>query len=570
MIKRNLTLVLLILLLGGVAQANVGPNTVTDIQIEGNEFIPTQDIMDVIEIEIGDEVDGSILRNNMEKIYEMGWFYDIYVDYEPYEGGLRLVFQVMENFEIKGIEFDGITVYTEEEIKEALELEIGYVLNTRKLNDDLRRLEERYQDDGYILARITDVQLSEEEQVLYVTIKEGYLNEVKIEGNEKTRDYVIEREFAIEEGAVFNAYKAQQTLQNIYNLGFFSEDISSSLEPVNQEENIFDLVISVQEVDTGNIGAGGGYNTRDGFYGFVDIQERNLLGRGQEVGVRAEIGRNRTYELYFTEPSLLGSPYSISLSLRRRVERDSLERMIDDELVEFDSREVRQGGSITLGHQYTDNLRFSTRARIDHSRTTYEDDILPASTTQLRALSFTVRRDMTDVPFATRVSPSTGGIDIGTIEKVGYLWGGDFDFFKYTLEFRRFYPGFRDDHTWALRYKGSWMSGPNLDEIPRNEKLLVGGPETVRGYPFGTFEGSRMLLFNAEYRFPIYGILEGAGFFDLGRSWNEGEYPRISEFGLGIGAGVRLDTPLGKLRLDLGYRPDAGQFRPHFSIGQTF
>ncbi len=570
MIKRNLTLVLLILLLGGVAQANVGPNTVTDIQVEGNEFIPTQDIMEVIEIEIGDEVDGTILRNNMEKIYEMGWFYDIFVDYEPYEGGLRLIFQVMENFEIKGIEFEGITVYTEEEIKKELELEIGYVLNTRKLNDDLRRLEQKFQDDGYILARITDVQLSEEEQVLFITINEGFLNEIKIKGNEKTRDYVIEREFVIEEGEVFNAQKAQQTLQNIYNLGFFSENISSSLDPVDPEENLFDLIIELEETDTGNLGAGGGYNTRDGFYGFLDVQERNLLGRGQEIGVRAEIGRNRTYEIYFSEPHLMETPYSISANLRRRVEHDSRDITIDDEDVKVDTREIRQGGSITLGRQLTDILRLSGTARIEHSRITYEDDIISPLTSQLRALSFTARRDTTDVPFSRRLSPTQGGIEIGTIEMAGYLLGGSYDFTKLTGEIRRFYPGFEDDHNWALRLKTATMFGPDLGNIPRNETLHVGGPDTLRGYDFRHFEGHRMILFNTEYRFPIYGIFQGAGFIDMGYAWEENQDVKLKDFGLGFGAGVRLDTPLGKLRLDLGYRPETGRFKPHFSIGQTF
>jgi len=570
LVKRSLAVVILFLLLGGMAQGQSGPNTVTDIQIEGNEYIATEDILNAIEIEIGDEVDGEILRENMERIYELGWFYDIFVDYEPYEGGLRLIFQVMENFEIKGIEFEGVSVYTDEEIKEEMRLELDYVLNTRRLNEDLRRIEQRFQDDGYILARITDVHLSEEEQVLYVTINEGYLNEVRVEGNEKTRDYVIEREIVLEEGEVFTAHKAQKTLQNIYNLDFFSENISSNLEPVDPEKNIFDFVIELEEVDTGNLGAGGGYNTRDGFYGFIDVQERNLFGRGQEVGIRAEIGRNRTYEIYFSEPKLMDTPYSISVNLRRRVEHDSQDVTIDGEEVELDYREIRQGGSVTLGQQLTEILRLSGTARIDHSKITYEDDVLYPKTTQLRALSFTARRDTTDIPFSRRLSPTEGGIEIGTIEFAGYLLGGDFDFTKITGELRRFYPGYELDHNWALRLKAGTMFGPDLPNIPRNEKLMVGGSETLRGYDFRYFEGHRMILFNAEYRFPIYGIFEGAGFIDTGYAWGEDQSLKLADMGLGIGAGVRLDTPLGKLRLDIGYRPDIGKFKPHFSIGQTF
>jgi len=570
LIKRSCILILLILLVGGAAQANLGPNIVTDIEIKGNEFVPTEDIKEVLEIEVGDEVDGDILRNNLEKIYEMGWFYDIWVDYEPYDGGLRLIFEVMENFELEELKFEGVSIYSEQELRDAMEMEVGQVLNTRQLNADLQGIEQKYQDNGYILARINDVRLSEEEQVLTVQINEGFLNEVRVKGNEKTRDYVIEREIVIEEGEVFSARKAQQTLQNIYNLGFFSENIESNLEPVDIEENLFDLVIKVEEVDTGNIGAGGGYNTRDGFYGFLDVQERNLLGRGQEVGVRVELGRNRTYEVHFTEPHLLDTPYSISTSLRRRVEHDEITLGESEEEFVADTREIRQGGSITLGRQMTDELKLSSRFRLDHSRITYEGVFMEPITTQIRSLSITGQRDTTPFPFARRVNPTEGGIERATVEMAGYILGGTVDFTKFTLDLRRYYPGFAEDQNWALRLKGGTMFGPELADIPRNEKLMVGGADTLRGYDFRHFEGHRMLLFNAEYRFPIYGIFQGAGFFDVGHAWEEGESFNLAEFGVGFGAGVRLDTPLGTIRVDLGFRPDDRSLKPHLSIGQTF
>jgi len=575
LLKKSFVLLMLLFLAGGVALADVDEeiapevdvNEITAIEIKGNDVVTDEEIKEVIDIEIGDIVDADMLYRNMEKIYEMGWFHDIWVDYEPYQGGLRIIFEVMENFEVSDVVFSGVTRYDSEELKELLRVEPEKVLNTRYLNEDLPKIEEKYHEDGYILARIVDISLSEDRQELDIEINEGFLGEVTFSGNEKTRDYVIEREIELEEGEVFNARKVQSTLQNIYRLGFFSENIESHLDPKDPQNNVFDLHISLEEVETGNIGGGGGYNTRDGFYGFLDLQERNLLGRGQEIGVRVELGRNRNYEINFREPHLLDTPYSISTRLFRRLEREE----VGDDIDYYNDRSIRQGGSLTLGRQITDTFDLSTRFRLEHSSRYDRDedgsDWNEISSDRTHTLTLTGTRDTRQFLHPQQMSPSRGGMEIAAVEMGGYLVGGDYDFTKYTLELRRYFPGFADEHSWAMRLKGGTSAGK--DALPRNEKFVVGGAETLRGYDRNFSQGEHMVFYNLEYRFPIYGIVEGTGFFDTGLAWGDDDSIQLSDFGVGIGAGVRLNTPLGMLRFDLGYSGDEG-FKPYFSIGHTF
>lgn len=565
MVKSKLKIAILVMLVLIFAKTAVASsNTITAIEIRGNSIVSDSEIMQVITVEIGDQINPDRLRADLQRIFDLGWFYDVSIDFEPYQGGVKLIFNLKENYATEGIRILGNEVLSDEELMELLDLEAGQVLNTAKLEQGLAEIEKTYQEQGYILVQIRNVSL-DDDGFLEIIINEGYLGRIHISGNEKTHDYVIEREIDLKEGEVFNVNRIQRALQNIYFLGYFSENLNTNLELVDPQQNIADIFIEVEEIDTGSFFFGGGYNTQTKLFASISLEERNLLGRGQEISLSGEIAqKSRSINLNFQEPYFLNTPFSLGTAFYWSfLESEEGE---DDDLEVLEQRRI--GGHITTGYSLTSDLTLSTRLRLDHSETLWFDtDGVQTDQDQGQTRSVTIMgvRNTTLSP----INPREGGRESISYELAGYPFGGDFDFHKVSLDLRRYYPGFTDNQSWAFRFKSGAVFW--VQDIHNQDLFRIGGSETLRGYDFGEMRGDMMLLFNAEYRYKIYEIIDGAVFFDTGYAWNtlKGESFDWSEVGIGIGTGVRLSTPLGQIRFDLGLNRDF-KLKPHFSIGQTF
>jgi outer membrane protein insertion porin family len=110
----------------------------------------------------------------------------------------------------------------------------GKILNIRQVNTRVQRLEAEYNQQGYILARVTDLKMRPD-GILEIYINEGIVEGFKVKGNVKTKDKVILREIRMKKGDPFNAKIARRSMQRIYNLGYF-EDVNMKLNP-GQEPN---------------------------------------------------------------------------------------------------------------------------------------------------------------------------------------------------------------------------------------------------------------------------------------------------------------------------------------------
>ena len=533
---------------------------ITRISVEGNDYVSDFEILSQVETEVGEQTDQDALRADMQAVYDLGYFADVNIVFENYEDGLNVIFEVVENPVITEINISGYEeIYSEEKILEILDLKLDKVLNARKMNQNLRSLQEKIQDDGYILARYKDVSVSEE-GVLNIEINPGYLVGIEIEGNEKTQDKVILREMPIEEGDAVNIRNIQQGYQNLLRLEYF-ENISPELERVDPEENTAKLVISLDEAQTGRLNFGGGYSSKDGWLGFVDVSEENLLGRGQRIAAKWQFGDTTTYSLNFNEPYLWDTHYSFGFSVYdTTTERTN----IDDERYE----ESKRGGNVTLGRPLPRNWRTSLRYRLEDSEIEWLDDVDDDDTsTSLRSLTLGFNRNTAD----SRFHPRSGSIHNFNVEHAGDFIGGDVEFTKFNLDSRKYFPAF-SDHAVALRMKAG-VSYPRTD-LPRSEQYNLGGSDTLRGYERSDFDfrdrdNNNLLLFNAEYRVPFNESFTGVIFTDAGNVWDERGKISISDLNYGYGLGVRMNTPVGQLRLDYGWNEDRdGQL--HFSIGSTF
>ena len=512
-----------------------------DIVIEGNENVSEEEIMEVIQSEIGEEYDRTQMREDMEAVYDLGYFEDINVNFQSTADGLVAIFQVQEFPVLTEINITGLEdIYDREDVLEELGIAEGEILNVERLNSGISELRFRFQEDGYALARFDDVDITPE-GVLNIEINIGYLNEIRLEGNEKTRDYVILREIDIEPGDPVNFNVIQDGYRNLFMLEFF-EDIFPDLVMVDEENNLADLVLEMEEGNTGSLNLGGGYRQdADGegnWFAFADIQEENLFGRGQTLSLNVQLGDEREYNLGFREPHVDGTDLSFGFNVYDQY------RSLD-----ADRKRIR-GFTTTFGHPITETWDGEFRFKNDRNLTDQETS---------RSITLRGDRDTRDNP----IFPQSGGIDRLSAEFAGYLIGGDSQFIKYGTDNRRYFEGFRDDHAFALRLDTGFSNA----ELPSHERYRIGGPDTLRGYR--SRSGDNKALLNLEYRLQMIDNVQGVIFGDAGNVWDHGESLKLSRTDHSTGLGVRLNTPLGQLRLDYAFDKDWSG-TPHLSFGQTF
>jgi len=172
--------------------------------------------------------------------------------------------------------------------------------------------------------------------VTYV-VDEGarvFIEDIRILGNDRTRDYVIRREFDVSEGDAYNQVLVQQTRSRLQALGFF-QNVTISTRPGSSPDRIV-VIVTVIEQSTGDVSIAGGASSNDGLSATVSFTERNFLGRGQFLSVGANRSENGTgYNFDFTEPYFLGTRISagIGVQVTESDERDEQRFSVDSEAV---------------------------------------------------------------------------------------------------------------------------------------------------------------------------------------------------------------------------------------------
>ncbi|WP_027058940.1 outer membrane protein assembly factor BamA [Mesorhizobium loti] len=190
----------------------------------------------------------------------------------------------------------------------------GDVYNAKDVEDSLIALTEKVAGSGYAFAQVTprgDRNFENHTISVVYTIDQGtkaYVERIEIRGNDRTRDYVIRREFDVSEGDAFNQVLVQRAKKRLENLDYFTS-VDISTVPGSQPDQVV-LVVTVVEKSTGEFSIGAGYSTGGDTAGPSvegSITERNFLGRGQFIKISAGGGKNsRDYSLSFTEPYFLG------------------------------------------------------------------------------------------------------------------------------------------------------------------------------------------------------------------------------------------------------------------------
>lgn len=562
--------------------------TITKQVITGNTVISEAEIAAALKTKPGMELTEQGLNEDLSAIYDLGWFYDLRPEFKEVPEGVQVIYHVMENPAFTKVKITGNTVVDDKKAAGFFDLEENKIINLKEVNTRVQRLEEEYRQNGYILARVTDIHM-DTDGTLNITVNEGIVEDFKVKGNVKTKDYVITREMKLKKGKPFNAKDARRSMQRVYNLGYF-EDVNVKLNP-GKEPNSVEVEISVVEMNTGTFGIGAGYSNADGFIGMISIGDKNFRGTGDKVNIRWEFGGedNKNYDFSYTKPWIDDKETTATINLYDITNEYADYNIDGDEIARYDKK--RRGQELTFSRK-TDNEYVSNYVTLknrddiykgmadgyENDKNQYYEDVfdkesgyyenwMPKDYMERRKENFGVTRSIT----VGRIFDSRDNIyDPHEGKRIAYSleWaglGGDFDFTKFTADYRYYYRA-GGESVWALNLGAGYAEG----DMPLSQRFSMGGSDTLRGYEDDQFRGNSMLKATLEYRFPIIKKVQGVLFTDNGYAWDK---RHEDEFDLGLiknsfGVGLRINSPLGPVKLDYGYGDDGGKF--HFSFGGQF
>lgn len=565
---------------------------ITKQTVEGNVLVPEAEVLAALKTKPGTQFTERGISEDLSAVYDLGYFYDLRPEFVAVPEGVQVVYHVMENPVYRGVNISGSTVKLSKSAESYFDLEQGRIANLKSINKCVQDLQEAYRADGYILARVTDVRM-DPDGILNIAVNEGLVEAFKVKGNVKTKDYVVTREMRMKVGEPFNAKAARRSMQRIYNLGYF-EDVNVKLNP-GREPNSVEVEISVVEMNTGTFGIGAGYSNADGFIGMISIGDKNFRGTGDKVNIRWEFGGedNKNYDFTYTRPWIDSKETSATINLYDITNEYADYNLDDEKIARYDKK--RRGQELTFSRK-TNNEFISNYVTLknrediykgvadgyENDTQYYEDNYYTSETehdSHWRPWEPTTAAERRKENFGTTRSVTIGRIYDSrdniydphegkrisySIESAGWM-GGDFDFTKFTADWRYYYRA-GGESVWALNLGLGYAEG----DMPLSQRFRMGGSDTLRGYEDDQFRGNSMLKATLEYRFPIVKKVQGVLFSDNGYAWDK-RHEDAFDLGLiknSVGVGLRINSPLGPVKLDYGIGDSGGKF--HFSFGGQF
>ena len=476
-----------------------------------------------------------------------------------------------------------------EKILKDFRLESGDVMNSARLRQDMKKLDDMVADKGYAFVRINPKTEKNVEDrtvsIVYEVVPDEkvYIRNVQISGNDRTVDRVVRRELYLTEGNLYSRTDLQDSKDALKRTSYFDE---VEIEEQRVGANQVDLLVKVKEASTGSISGGIGYGSSDGLLLNASLSDTNVFGSGMKGAISVDRSDNElSGQIGLTNPRLFDSEYSLGGTLYAN----------DYDWNNYDEKSY--GLNLVLGRKLTRNLSASLGYIIEESRISGLSDVLKSvgykdGKSIKSSLIPSITYNSTDDYYL----PRTGIIASTSLEFAGV--GGDEKFVKSRTNFN-WYQGIREwvDYDLIFRFKSSFGKIWDRGYIPINEKLYLGGIRNLRGFESRTvspkvkalngqwYETGGTISFNssAELSFPIiervkmrgvmfvdYGVIEGKHVQRrAGYEYIDG---RISRYSAGVG--IEWVTPMGPLQLifakPLNKQDSDDTSTFEFTIGQRF
>lgn len=489
------------------------------IEFYGLNSVSGQELSEKMQMKEGGTYSRDMLQSDLKALYDTGYFTQKMkaIPSKNDDGTVTVKIVVEENLPVKDFTVEGNTVIPIEDILAILSDMKGKPQNITQLNNAIAQIQELYNSKGYILARVSSIN-DDPDGTINISIKEGIIDKIMIEGNEKTKDYVIARNVLTEPGMIYNENLIKEDLVRLYATQAF-KDVTREIEPSEEVPDAYDITIKIQEQRTASISVGGGLDTVTGLFGSMGISENNFRGRCERLSLTGLVGTgvilndssvkdhmNIQAELSYFKPYFLNSDTSLNSRLFFR---------------DFGSYQVplaverRYGAEATLSHR----LKKNRHASASFSLGLENIDVREGDANGILGMY-----NKYNIPISRRAEQLEGGLflslspaiiydtrDSATVTRHGTMASLRFDENfgmngfdktngKLTGMIKQYIPIAKKSSLSFTAKGGGTIHG----DIPEVMSYRLGGPYTVRGFKMsGVGTGNAFIMGSAEFATPI-------------------------------------------------------------------
>lgn len=566
--------------------------TIEKINLEIDGIISETEYQEYLEVgkgaKYGNTTDSLVIQGLSSCLVENGYYYfeinELAKQISSDSSTVVLSYQVIEGDPVYlgNIYLENVAGIDSSYLMDEMDFLIGEVFIVSEIEESFSEILTFYENDAFPFAslRISSIQFRQDSVEnnnyadLYLEIDKGppsRIDKIEIDGNEKTKDYVIIRELRFKPGEEYSQERLEEIPKLLNRLKFF-ESVNEPVYYFNSDDEGV-LRIKVKDKETNNFDGiigyvpGQGENDKGYVTGFVNINLRNLFGSGRAAAIKWEkLDRHsELLKLKYLEPWILGMPFNIQGGFFQRKQDTSwVQRMFD----------------VRVDYMATENISASL---LFESEATIPTENINSSFTVFNSSAYTtgidVRYDSRDDVYA----PSEG-ILFGSVFKYSQkkINGPDeflTEFIKRSSALKRIEVNlefFVEPFKRQVFAIGGHMRELRGDLIEVSDLYRLGGTNTLRGYREDQFRGNRIIWSNFEYRYAMTKITYAYLFYDMGyylQNENKSQnLKRLSEFKTGYGLGLSIETALGIMGISyaLGQGDSFGEGKIHFGLLNEF
>ena len=513
----------------------------------------------------------------------------------------KIVIEVDENDVVKNATVEGNGPVKEDDILPLLHVKPGMVYNPFQFRRDCADIQDLYNKRGYAVTPDADAGIDGKGN-LNVKLVVARVSDIRVAKNHKTRPEVVTRELKTKKGDYYNRATVQRDRVAVYNTELF-EDVT--VEERSAGPGKIALVYNVPEKKSGQVLGGLSYSASSGPLGTASIVEHNFRGRGETLSLTGALGtssfKQHTVDLDYLRPWVDKKGTKMDLSVYdKNVTRfaDGLQNGLLGAGTSIQNgrfNQQRTGASVAFTRPLSDTLHIGLNIKGEDTRTDPLSDLSGFNSSIIQngpifQVGGLLQNDTRDFPADAvkggyqSLTMALGHANLRPVGSSGANIPGVFgsgNFGKSSLELRQYYslngprnPNKLNEDKTSLAMR--LTAGSALGKLPFAEQFFLGGIDTLRGYKEDRYWGNYMMAGTLELRQPLARQFKGVLFVDVGNTWG-GDYRTVNLSGfaqgafqphIGAGFGVRIGTPIGPIRLDLGFGQEGA--RGHVGIGRSF